>query len=84
MGTIFDARDEPDCMVTHDLINRLTVIVICCDLLTEGPDEDSDRRRRLHMIRTSAKAIAKQLNEHECDIERILPLAATMRRQLPS
>jgi hypothetical protein len=84
MGNVRMDRNEPDCVVTHDLINRLTVIVICCDLLTEGPDEDSERRRRLQMIRTSAKAIAKQLDEHECDIERILPIATTMRRQVPS
>jgi hypothetical protein len=80
----FDERNEPDCIVTHDLINRLTVIVICCDLLMDGSDDDSDRGRRLQMIRMSAKAIAKQLHEHECDIERILPLAATMSRQLAS
>jgi hypothetical protein len=75
---------EPDGIAIRDLINKLRVIVICCDLLTEGPDENSERRRRLQAIRTSAKAIAQQLDECGCDIDRILPIAATMSRQIPS
>jgi len=66
------ARDlQPICMLAHDLINRLAVIVGHCDLLTEDGPEDSKCHKRLALIREIAYTAATELGERQCDLDNL-------------
>jgi hypothetical protein len=68
---------QPLCQLSHDLINQLSVIVGNCDLLSKEALEGSEYARRLFLIREVAKEMAKQLNQHECNVDaRIRPAPA--------
>lgn len=57
------------CRLSHSLINRLTVIAIYCDLLSEDPAMDAETRKRLQIIRAAARSIAEEVSQHECEPE---------------
>ena len=60
---------QPLCLLSHDLINKVSVIVGHCDLLSKEVREGSEQARRLLSIREVAKSIAQQINQHQCEIE---------------
>jgi hypothetical protein len=62
---------QPACMLAHDLINRLAVIVGHCDLLTEDNPADSKCRKRLALIREIAYTAATELGEHQCHLDNL-------------
>ncbi len=67
---------QPLCLLSHDLINQLAVIIGNCDLVSKEAPEGSERARRLSLIREVAKKMAKQLHQHECNVDaRIRPAA---------
>jgi hypothetical protein len=60
---------QQTCLVAHDLINKLSVIIGHCDLLEEEEPEDSACLDRLRRIRDIAKGMAIGLHEHECHVD---------------
>jgi len=60
---------QPDCLLAHDLINKLTTIVGACELLQDKAEDDPECMRRLLTIQETAKSIAKDLQEHQCHLE---------------
>jgi hypothetical protein len=56
---------HPICMMAHDLVNSLSVIVGNCDLL-KGFDQPAEAIDRLSRIRDTATQMAETLREHQC------------------
>jgi hypothetical protein len=60
---------QPSCLLAHELVNKLSVVVGYCDLLRDHMPEDSVAQEQLCKIRELAKAMAEELNTHQCAIE---------------
>jgi len=64
------ANFVPGCMLAHDLINRLAVIVGYCDLLVEEDDSnDAKQQKRLNVMREIAVSTVEELRLHHCKFE---------------
>lgn len=57
---------QPSCMLAHDMINRLTVILGFCDLLKEHTTADEQGLKYLSSIRFSANSMAEELKHRYC------------------
>ena len=53
-------------MLSHELFNKLSIIVSSCDLLEEQEDPARDTGRHLTRIRNPAQAMTEKLREHQC------------------
>jgi hypothetical protein len=73
---------HPSCMMAHDFLNRLTVIIGSCDLLQENA-KDPECIKRLAVIRDIAMEMAVQLNEHQCHLDELMKAALAARRRCP-
>jgi len=73
---------QPLCVLSHDLLNQLAVIVGNCDLLSKDAPEGSENARRLLLIRKVAKEMAAQLNQHQCKIDARTRTASTQDRSV--
>ncbi len=60
---------QPACMMSHEFLNKLSVIIGTCDLLQETADSDSPCVRRLITIREIAQHMANQLKQHQCQLD---------------
>ena len=60
---------QPSCLLAHELVNKLSVVVGYCDLLRDYMPEDSAGQGQLGKIREIAKAMAEELNTHQCSIK---------------
>jgi hypothetical protein len=69
MSNASETKYQPNCMLAHDLINRLSIIVGYCDLLADEGPENSMCHERLLMIRQTANAAAEDLAQHQCQLE---------------
>jgi hypothetical protein len=58
---------EPACLLAHDLVNKLSVIIGNCDLMTEQVQAGSECAKRLRLIHDVAQGIARELNEHQLE-----------------
>ena len=60
---------HPICMLAHELLNSLSVIVGHCDLLgdPDGP-EGTSSAKHLQVIRDTATAMAQKLSHRQCDV----------------
>lgn len=47
-------KHQPICNLAHALVNQLSIIVGCCDLMRDEPDENPIRRQQLERIRSVA------------------------------
>jgi|ERR1700691_5321299 len=54
--------------LTHDLVNKLAVIVGHCDLLGEHLKAGSPSAKRVDSIQEIARGMAKELNEYQCQL----------------
>jgi hypothetical protein len=72
MGNLNERLYQPNCMLAHGLINRLSIIVGYCDLLTDEEPEDSVCHDRLLKIREIANTAAEELGEHQCRLDTLL------------
>jgi len=54
--------------LTHDLVNKLAVILGHCDLLGEHLRAGSPSGNRVGAIREIAQGMAKELNEYQCKL----------------
>ena len=66
---MMDNDEFGKCKLSHNLMNQLTVIVICCDLLKDEPATQEENSRRLYLIQSAARSIAQELGRHECDYQ---------------
>jgi len=64
------ASRGPRCSLTHNLINKLSVIVGECELLNEHAME-AECARRLGVIIKTAQTMAAELQRHHCHCEEI-------------
>jgi hypothetical protein len=60
--------DETSCLLAHELIEKLTVIIGNCDLLSTKAEPGSECATRLGLIHDAAKEIAKELGERQCQL----------------
>ncbi len=58
-------RNQPACLVAHDLLNKLSAIIGHCDLLNEMTEQGTEYARRISVIRELADSAAKELAEHQ-------------------
>jgi len=59
----------PPCMLAHQLLNRLTVIIGNCDLVIERTPADSEWAKLLFVIRENARAMAEDLSRHQGELD---------------
>ncbi len=71
MGKL-DGRPVPVCMLAHEMINRLSVIIGNCDLVGTKIPADSECSKRLAAIRESARIMAAELNRHQCELNGLM------------
>jgi hypothetical protein len=60
---------QPSCVLAHNLLNKLSVIVGCCDLLKAEVPENATCEVRLRAIRRIAQQMAEYLGKHRCQME---------------
>ncbi len=60
---------QPSCFLAHDLVNKLSVIVGYCDLMKETAATDPDCAKRLLIVSDLAKRMARELQDHQCQVE---------------
>jgi hypothetical protein len=58
--------DEAACLLAHEIIEKLTVIIGNCDLLSAKAQAGSECATRLGLIHDTAKEIAKELGDRQC------------------
>ena len=63
------ACDHPICLLAHDLLNQLSVIVGRCDLAGDSVGETAAAARHLKVIRETAVSMAETLKQHQCQLE---------------
>lgn len=59
------ACDRPICLLAHELVNKVSVIVGRCDLLGDLVATDAGSAKHLKVIRDMAMSMAESLNEHQ-------------------
>jgi hypothetical protein len=66
------------CLLCHDLINKLSVVIGSCEIVRERTDSpagfDSECSRRLEVVLHIAKTMADGLREHVCELDALTKL----------
>ncbi len=73
----------PACLLAHHLVDKLSVIVGYCDLLTEQTELDRENAMRLRLVRDMAKAMAEKLATNQCQPAETASGAGERRHPLP-
>lgn len=60
---------QPSCMLAHDFINKLSVIIGRCELLNEMVEENSECSKRLLMVRDIANSMVEELRQRQCHLD---------------
>jgi len=68
MGKSFDVGYQLTSPLTHDLVNKLAVIVGHCDLLSEHLKAGSPSAKRVGSIQEIARGMAQELNQYQCQL----------------
>jgi len=67
---------RPMCFLSHTLLNKLSAIVGNCEIVRERASKsghsDSECLRRIDAIHQIARAMADELNEHECEFDAVM------------
>lgn len=66
MDKSFDVGFRLTSPLTHDLVNKLAVILGHCDVLGEHLKAGSPSAKRVGSIQEIAQGMAKELNEYQC------------------
>jgi len=56
------------CMFSHELINKLSVIVGHCDLLQDPGQSEEKRAQHLTRIRAAAVSMAETFQHQQCEV----------------
>lgn len=59
---------HPVCILAHELVNNLSVIVGYCDLSQDASQSEHQRDKYLAQIRETAKSMATKLLRHQCQL----------------
>jgi len=59
---------EPACLLAHRLVDKLSVIIGHCDLVSEEVEAGSECAKHLGMIHSVAAEMAKELSVHHCQV----------------
>ncbi len=62
----------PICMLAHECMNKLSVIIGHCDLAGETTPGESDYLERIATIRDTANAMADAMSGHQCELSELL------------
>lgn len=73
---------QPMCMLAHELVNNLAVIVGHCELLGDPDRPDAERTKHLKAIRDTSKGMAEKLHQHQCHLAAIARTAGLDRDAL--
>lgn len=73
---------HPICMLAHELINSLSVIIGHCDLLGDQDQSQDERSRHLIQIRNTAKSMAQKLNHQQCHLALMARTVPPQEKQL--
>jgi len=65
----YEIKYQPICMLAHDLVNRLSVIIGHCDLMAEENPENFKLSQHLDAVREMAKSSATALKDHLCQLD---------------
>jgi len=68
MEKYFDADYEPASPSTHDLVNKLSIILGHCDLLRDQLKAGSPSANRVCAIQEVVRGMAMELNEYQCQL----------------
>jgi hypothetical protein len=63
-------KHQPECPLAHKLINKLSTVIGNCDLIVEKTPGDSPILQRMLLIRDTAKSMAADLAEFQCELAR--------------
>ncbi len=63
---LFNKCPEPTCMLAHHLMNKLSIIVGYCEMMSDEAQEGSELAKRLRVMHDGATEMAKELGEHPC------------------
>jgi hypothetical protein len=66
-----ELEPQSDCPLTHDLLNKISILVGNCELLAERTPQDSPLLEKILLIRDTGKAIAADLVQLESDLARL-------------
>jgi len=69
------ADHQPNCMMAHTLINKMSVIIGHCDLMAEQEQMGSPQRTHLGLIRDIARTMTEELREHQLHSDSPTPRA---------
>ena len=56
------------CVLVHELLNRLSVIMGNCDLVIEKTPAGSERAKLLSVIQENARIMALELSSRQCEL----------------
>lgn len=59
---------EPACLLAHRLVDKLSVIVGHCELVSGEVEPGSECAKRLDLIQNVAAEMAKELSMHQCRV----------------
>jgi len=62
-------RHAPACTVSHQVLNKLSIIIGNCDLLIEKTEQGTEYAKRLGVIREVAITTVNELVEHQRQLE---------------
>jgi hypothetical protein len=66
-------KHQPTCLMSHSLLNKLSVIIGSCDLIQEEanrlPVVSSESMRRIAVVRGTAMEMVNELKEHLCELD---------------
>lgn len=78
MEVIAQDKHTPLCVVSHNLINKLTVIIGSCQLLQEKTEQmgvGGEFSRRISIIESIAQGLADELKQHQCRLDTMARVA---------
>lgn len=63
---------QPVCMLAHDLVNKLSVIVGLCQLVSAEAEPGTECATRLAAIQDTAKSLAQEVVKRQCQLSTVI------------
>jgi hypothetical protein len=63
---------QPVCRLAHDMLNKLSVIVGLCDLVSAEAEPGTECAARLAAIHDTAKSLAQEVVKRECQLSTLI------------
>lgn len=69
-------RHKPKCLLSHELFNKLSVVIGSCQIVRERMEElkytDSQCQHHIEVLEKIARAMADDLRKHACELDAAL------------